>query len=202
MTNPTRNTSETNRKPRATHRRASLLAAARRNTVVSRMSAYVRGEQSPDAKRETARLIDRDDSVHAEFTHAARTDSALRADLAPHGRPERAQLDRAFANIGAALNGHAPLYRLHIGRPSGWRASVAAFMMAALLLLPLGASFNRVAAIGIPTQPEPRAAADEAMTATGDVAIAQDDTPNQTVTPALATAQLVTRATPTAPEKE
>jgi hypothetical protein len=166
------------------------------------MSAYVRGEQTPDAKRETARWIDGDDAVYSAFRQEKLADSALRADIAPLGRPERAQLDRTFANIGAALNGRAPLYRLPMRHLSSWKASAAAVVMAALMLVPLAASHNRAAATGVPTQPEPRATVDEVMTATGDGAAIVASRPDETLTPALATAQLVTRATPTAPETE
>lgn len=176
------------------------LRFVRRRIIARRLPAYVRGEQSPAARRETARWLDRDAGLYSEYRRLRDDDSALRTDLAPYGRAERVQLDRAFANIGAALNGHAPLYRLRVRRLNGWRATVAAVMLAAMLIVPLAASFNRVAAIGIPTQPQPRSAVDEAITATGGAAA--DEQPDQTLTPALATAQLVTRATPTAPEKE
>jgi anti-sigma factor RsiW len=183
-------------------RRASVSAYLRKQVVLRRMSAYVRGEQTPEAKRETARWIDGDGAVYSAFRQEKMSDNALRADIAPLGRPERAQLDRTFANIGAALNGRTPLYRLPMQQLSGWKASAAAVVMAALMLVPLAANHNRAAATGVPTQPEPRATVDEAMTATGDGAAIVASRPDETLTPALATAQLVTRATPTAPETE
>lgn len=190
--------STTSQKPR----RASVSAYLRKQVILRRMNAYVRGEQTPEAKRETARWIDGDDTVYSAFRQEKLADNALRADIAPLGRPERAQLDRTFANIGAALNGRAPLYRLPMQHLSGWKASAAAVVMAALMLIPLAASHNRAAATGVPTQPEPRATVDEAMTATGEGAAIVASRPDETLTPALATAQLVTRATPTAPETE
>ena len=74
--------------------------------------------------------------------------------------------------------------------------------MAALMLVPLAATYNRAAATGVPTQPEPRATIDELMTATGEGAAIVASRPDETLTPALATAQLNLRATPTAPENE
>jgi anti-sigma factor RsiW len=195
----------TTHKPRrtgSTPNLASARAYLRKQVILRRLSAYVRGEQSAEARRETARWIDRDDAVYRAYRQEKQTDSALRADLAPLGRPERAQLDRAFANIGEALHGRRPLYRLPMRHLSGWKASAAAVVLAALMLVPLAASHNRAAATGVPTQPEPRATVDEAMTPTGEGAAIVASRPDETLTPALATAQLVTRATPTAPEKE
>lgn len=195
----------TTQKPRRTDGTPNLASARayiRKQVILRRMSAYVRGEQSTEAKRETARWIDGDDAVYSAYRHEKQADSALRADIAPLGRPERAQLDRAFANIGAALNGRTPLYRLPIRHLSGWKASAAAVVMAALMLVPLVASHNRAAATGVPTQPEPRATVDEVMTATGEGAAIVASRPDETLTPALATAQLNLRATPTAPENE
>lgn len=193
--------SPTTQNPRRTQRNR-LRAYLRKQVVLRRMSAYVRGEQSADAKRETARLIDRDDAIYSAFRREKQADSALQADLGPLGRPERAQLDRAFANIGAALNGRAPMYRLPMRQLSGWKASAAAVVMAALMLVPLAASYNRAAATGVPTQPEPRATVEDAMTATGEGAAIVALRPDETLTPALATAQINLRATPTAPENE
>lgn len=180
----------------------SVRAYVRKQVILRRMSAYVRGEQSTEAKRETAQWIDGDDAVYSAYRHEKQADNALRADVAPLGRPERVQLDRAFANIGAALNGRAPLYRLPMRHLSGWKASAAAVVMAALMLVPLAASRNWASATGVPTQPEPRASVDDSMTATGEGAAIVASRPDETLTPALATAQLNLRATPTAPEKE
>lgn len=189
----------TPQKPRRPH---PLRAYLRKQVILRRMSAYVSGEQSAEARRETARLIDSDDSVYSAYRLEKQADSLLRADLTPVGKPERAQLDRAFANIGEALNGRTPLYRLPMRQLSGWKASAAAVVMAALMLVPLAASHNRAAATGIPTQPEPRAAVDDVMTATGEGAAIVASRPDETLTPALATAKINLRATPTAPEKE
>jgi anti-sigma factor RsiW len=172
----------------------------RRQVIASRLGAYIRGEQSAEARRETATWLDHDAGMYADYRRAKQADEGLRADLGPHGRPERAQLDRAFANIGAALNGRAPAYRLHVRRPGSWRASLTAAALAVLLLIPLAASFNRAAATGIPTQPQPRSIVAEAQTATGEAGA--DALPDQTLTPALATAQLKTRSTPTAPDTD
>jgi anti-sigma factor RsiW len=197
--------SSNSQKPRRTGSTPSFASARayiRKQVILRRMSAYVRGEQSAEAKRETARWIDSDDAVYSAYRQEKQADNALRADIAPLGRPERVQLDRAFANIGAALNGRTPLYRLPMRHLSGWKASAAAVVMAALMLVPLAASHNRAAATGVPTQPEPRATVGEEMTATGDGAAIVASRPDKTLTPALATAQLNLRATPTAPEKE
>lgn len=194
--------------PQKTHQRATALkftalrSYIRRQVIVRRMSAYVRGEQSADAKRETARWIDADDTVYGVYRQQKQSDNALHADLAPLGKPERAQLDRAFSNIGAALQGRAPLYRLPLRRLDGWQASAAAIVIAALILVPLAAGVNAAATTGVPTQPEPRATVDELMTATGEGAAIVASRPDETLTPALATAHLIKRATPTAPEKE
>jgi hypothetical protein len=94
------------------------------------------------------------------------------------------------------------MYRLPMRQLSGWKASAAAVVMAALMLVPLAASYNRAAATGVPTQPEPRATVEDAMTATGEGAAIVALRPDETLTPALATAQLNLRATPTAPENE
>lgn len=181
---------------------SAVRAYVRKQVVMRRLSAYLRAEQSSAAKRETARWLDSSDTVYRAYLQAKQDDNALRADIAPLGRPERAQLDRAFTNIGAALNGRTPLYRRPVQTPGGWKASTAAVIVAALMLLPLAASYNRAAATGVPTQPEPRAAADEVMTATGEGAAIVASRPGETRTPALATAQINLRATPTAPENE
>lgn len=180
------------------NRPSSPFSLLRRRAIIHRLSAYVRGELSPDARREASRLIDNDESVYAEYLRVRDTDRAFTADLAPHGRPERAQLDRTFANIGAALNGRAPLYTLRLRRPADWRTSLAAFVLATLMLVPLFIGFNRVAAIGIATQPQPRTIIRDVITPTG----ASPDSPLETLTPELVTAQFVARATPAAPETD
>ncbi|MBK8135989.1 MAG: hypothetical protein IPK52_09130 [Chloroflexi bacterium] len=180
------------------NRTSTPFSFLRRRVILHRLSAYVRGELSPDARREASRLIDSDASAYAEYLRVRETDRAFTADLAPHGRPERAQLERAFANIGAALNGRTPLYTLRLRRPTDWRTSLAAFVLATLMLVPLFIGINRVAAIGIATQPQPRTIILDGITPTG----ASPDLPNETLTPELVTAQFVARATPAAPETE
>lgn len=179
-------------------RTSTLLKFIRRHTVARRLSAYVRGELTPNARRETARQLDTDASLYAAYLQTRDSDRALTADLAPHGRPERAQLERNFANISAALNGRAPLYSLRFRRPADWRTGLSAFVLAALMLVPIGVGVNHVAAIGIATQPQPRAVVSNGVTPTGNSL----DIPEETLTPELATAQFVARATPAAPETD
>lgn len=175
----------------------AALDVLRRRIVLRRLDSYVRGEQSPEARRETANLIARDDAAYALYRRASDSDRALSADFAGHGRPDRSQLDRAFANIGAALEGGAPLYRLR--RLTDWRVSLIAICMAVILLLPAAVGADRFSAVGIPTQPQPRAVADDNVTPTVET---PENLHAASMTPGLAPARFIARATPTAPDFE
>lgn len=174
--------------------RDPILSFVRRQVMLNRLPSYVRGEQSQDARRETSRLLDRDDDAYAEYRRVREADRNLREQIAPFGRPDRAQLDRSFAAIGAALNGSTPLYK-RLTNSLDWRARVTALLLAILMLVPVAVSVNRVAAERIPTQPQPRAIVETGKTATRDT----QDSVNETLTPELVTAIFIARATPAAP---
>lgn len=168
----------------------------RRPLVIRRLDSYVRGEQSDAARRETAHLLDASDEAYNAYIRTRGQENDMQARLAPHGTPDRLQLDRAFSNIGAALNGSTPLYRLPM-LLADWRLSVVIMCMAALLFAPGIIDGNRAIAMSIATQPQPRAISEENVTPTSATA---EESLTSLMTPQLATASFIVRATPTAPD--
>lgn len=168
----------------------------RRPWVLRHLPAYIRGELPVESRREIARWIDVDAGVEMAVDDLRRTDADLRRELGGLGRAAPSQLERGWAQIGAALDGRAPLWRL--GAVSDWRRSAAAAVMAALLLIPLLVSGTAAASVFIPTQPRPQTI-DDVITPTGE---GSEIRPADTLTPALATASLKLRATPTAPDSD
>lgn len=166
----------------------------RRPWVLRRLPAYIRGELPVESRREIARWISTDAGVEAAVDDLRRTDAVLRRELGGLGRAAPSQLERGWAQIGAALDGRAPLWRVRA--VADWRRSAAAAVMAALLLIPLLASGTAAASVFVPTQPRPQTL-DDVITPTG---AGQDVRPADTLTPPLATASLRLRATPTAPD--
>ncbi|KXK53613.1 MAG: hypothetical protein IT298_13025 [Chloroflexi bacterium] len=166
----------------------------RRPWVLRHLPAYIRGELPVESRREIARWIDADAGIEAAADDLRRTDAGLRRELGGLGAAAPSQLERGWAQIGAALEGRAPLWRLRA--VSDWRRSAAAAVLAALLLIPLLANGSAAASVFIPTQPRPQAIDDE-ITPTG---AGSDIHPTDTLTPMLATASLRLRATPTAPD--
>jgi anti-sigma factor RsiW len=166
----------------------------RRPWVMRRLPAYIRGELPVESRREIARWVDADTGVEAAAADLRRTDADLRRELGGIGRAAPSQLERGWAQIGAALDGRAPLWRVRA--VADWRRSAAAAVMAALLLIPLLVSGTAAASVFIPTQPRPQTL-DDVITPTGE---GQDVRPADTLTPPLATASFRLRATPTAPD--
>ncbi|NOG52471.1 MAG: hypothetical protein HND48_25760 [Chloroflexi bacterium] len=77
----------------------------RRPWVLRHLPAYIRGELPVESRREIARWIDADAGIEAAADDLRRTDAGLRRELGGLGAAAPSQLERGWAQIGAALEG-------------------------------------------------------------------------------------------------
>jgi len=127
-----------------------------RRRILARLSRFISGELSADARREVARALD-DPVVYAEYRRQRDDSHALTSDLGGVGRADRTVFQRGWQNVTRALEHTSPTYRLSV-HTSDWRVRMTAAGLAAALLIPMGLSAGRASASNIPTPPVPKVA--------------------------------------------
>lgn len=80
-----------------------MLQYLRYRYAKARMTAYINGELSVNARRYVARQIDSDPRCRAEFNRQRAIKEAVEYKLPAMGRPEKSQLDSMWANIQTQL---------------------------------------------------------------------------------------------------
>lgn len=191
-------------------------AMLRRHYCKTHMTAYVNGGLSPRARGRIARYIEGDPACYAEYRRQRELSRELRSSLPALGAPTPRQLDRVWGAIQAELNlnadrdvsAPATAYRAAPRRRasghSGTGYKLAGVMLTLCLALPLAvmATGGTASARAVPTPPVPRQVAEIAQTQRGADALTLALPPNVTPeAPQAETAQVVTRATPTATQQ-
>lgn len=165
-----------------------------RRRMIGRLSRYISGELSTSERQEVGRALD-DPTIYAAYRHQRETAQTLRTDLDGMGRTDSSTVQRGWQNIARVLEQNTPSYRLSV-RLIDWRMRLAALGLFIALLIPVGLSAGRAAALSIPTQPIPLIAQQDG-TATSE--IPPESTPEDTPSAAVITMYLT--ATPIAPSK-
>ena len=128
----------------------------RRRRTLARLSRFISGELSDDARREVARALD-DPIVYAEYRRQREGSHAITSDLGGVGRADRTVFQRGWQNVTRALEHNNPTYRLSV-RTADWRVRATAAGLVAALFIQMGLSAGRTSASNIPTPPVPKVA--------------------------------------------